>query len=74
MSNTFLTPMDQPGYIVAWKLKYDFKTGRYDEEMTYGEAKKRAEELSAEKPEMAFWPEKKREVGGANRFYNPEAH
>jgi hypothetical protein len=48
-----------PGYIVAWKYKYKFESGKYaDQVMTYGEAKKRAEELSAEHPDMTFWAEK----------------
>jgi hypothetical protein len=48
-----------PGYIVGWKYKYKFESGKYaDQVMTYGEAKKRAEDLSAEHPDMTFWAEK----------------
>lgn len=46
-------------YIIAWKLKYDFETGKMkDETMTYGEARKKCEELNAGNPEKTFWPEK----------------
>ena len=49
---------NDPDYIVAWKYKYDFKAGKYAEKvMTYGEAKRRAEELCAEHPDKTFWPE-----------------
>ena len=72
---TLLTKASDTGYIVAWKYKYDFKAGKYDEVMTYGEAKKRAEELTAENKDMVFWPERKKESPGeVNRFYNPASH
>lgn len=46
-------------YIIAWKLKYDFETGKMkDETMTYGEARKKCEELNAGNSEKTFWPEK----------------
>ncbi len=45
------------GYRVAWKLKYGFEKGAFDEELTYGEAKKKAEELEAKEPDKTFWPE-----------------
>ncbi len=45
------------GYRVAWKLKYGFQKGHFDEELTYGEAKKKAEELEAKEPDKTFWPE-----------------
>ena len=46
-------------YIIAWKLKYDFETGKMkDETMTYGEARKKCEELNEQNPEKTFWPEK----------------
>lgn len=48
-----------PGYIVAWKYKYKFEAGKYaDQVMTHGEAKKRAEELCAQHPDMTFWAER----------------
>lgn len=72
---TLIVKNSDPGYVVAWKYKYEFKTGKYDEVMTYGEAKQRAEQLAAENKEMVFWPEKQKETaGGENRFYNPAAH
>lgn len=70
----FIHAPDEPGYVVAWKYKYEFKTGRYDEVMSYGEAKQRAEQLSEEHPEQTFWPEKAAQPGSANRFFRPEAH
>ena len=70
--DTLCHPSDEPGYIVAWKYKYKFKAGKYaDEVMTYGEAQKRAEELSAENAEMTFWPERKELI---HEFHNPDAH
>jgi hypothetical protein len=71
-----LKKTDDPGYIVAWKYKYEFKVGKYTGEvMTYGEAKVRAEKLNIEQPDMTFWPEKVQESTRApTRFYNPEAH
>jgi hypothetical protein len=56
-------PDSEPGYIVAWKYKYQFKAGKYsDQVMTFAEATKRAEELAAQHPEMTFWPEKVQEA------------
>ena len=50
---------DDTGYIIAWKYKYEFETGKLaDEQMTYGEARKRCEELIANDAEKTFWPEK----------------
>lgn len=52
---------EDSGYIIAWKHKYDFETGKFvDETMTYGEARKRCEQLISEHPEKTFWPEKVR--------------
>jgi hypothetical protein len=48
---------EDTGYRVAWKLKYGFERGHFDDEMTYGEAKKKAEALQAKEPEKVFWPE-----------------
>ncbi len=45
------------GYRIGWKHKYNFERGHFDEEMTYGEAKKKAEELQAKEPDKVFWPE-----------------
>ena len=45
------------GYRVAWKYKYKFQKGHFDEEMTYGDALKKAEQLAAKEPEKVFWPE-----------------
>ncbi len=71
-----LKKADDPGYIIAWKYKYEFETGKLaDEVMTYGEAKARAEKLNEENPEKTYWPEKAQEDPNApTRFYNPKAH
>ena len=60
MTNENLIKRDEDtGYIIAWKHKYDFETGKFsDEQMTYGEACKRCEQLIAENDEKTFWPEK----------------
>ena len=48
----------EPGYIVAWHSKKQFKAGKYlNEVMTYGEAHDKAEALSAKSPELTFWAE-----------------
>lgn len=74
MANEFIHRLDESGFIIAWRYKYDFKSGKYEDPvMTYGEAKKRIEELHKEHPDMTFWAEKaKGDLG--NRFYKPEAH
>ncbi len=47
------------GYIIAWKHKYDFETGKFKgETMTYGEARKKCEELNSKNPDKTYWPEK----------------
>ena len=53
---------EDTGYIIAWKMKYEFETGKMDELMTYGEARKKCSELNAENEEKTFWPEKKKQV------------
>ena len=59
MTNENLVKRDEDtGYIIAWKHKYDFETGKFEEQMTYGEARKRCEELIAEDSEKTYWPEK----------------
>jgi hypothetical protein len=45
------------GYTIGWKLKYGFERGRLDENLTYGDAKKKAAEMEKKEPEKAFWPE-----------------
>lgn len=48
---------NDPGYRVAWKVKYGFERGEFDEEMTYGEAKRKAAELQAKDADKVYWPE-----------------
>jgi hypothetical protein len=47
-----------PGYVVAWRHKRKFEAGVLEGEMTYGEARKKAEELSAKEPDKTYWAEK----------------
>lgn len=71
MEGTLQHGNDEPGFVIAWKYKYKFEAGCYDEEMTFGEAKARVEQLHEEHSDMTFWPHKK--VIESN-FYNPSAH
>ena len=45
------------GYRVGWRLRRGFQKSHFDEEMTYGEAKKKAEVLQAKEPDKVFFPE-----------------
>jgi hypothetical protein len=53
------------GYIVAWRDMRKFEAGKLDGEMTYGEARKKAEELSAREPDKTYWAEKHITAGQA---------
>ena len=55
---TLLKPADESGYIIAWRCKYKFETGKLDGEMNYGEATKKCAELCAEDSEKTFWPQR----------------
>jgi len=49
---------DEPGYIVAWRSKKEFRAGKYlDAVMSYAQAGEKADKMSAEHPEMTFWAE-----------------
>ncbi len=45
------------GYVVAWRHMRKFEAGKLDGEMTCGEARKKAEELSAKQPDKTCWAE-----------------
>lgn len=45
------------GYRVAWKLKYGYEKSSFPEEMTYGEAKKKAAQLQSKEADKVFWAE-----------------
>ena len=45
------------GYRIGWKLRYGFERGHFDEEMTYGDAQKKAADLAAKEPDKVFWAE-----------------
>ncbi len=48
---------DDPGYRVGWRHKVRFEKGHLEGEMTYGEAEKKAKELSAQDPQKTYYPE-----------------
>ena len=57
-ADTLLKNSDEADYLIAWKKKYDFQTGRFDETMTYAEAKAKALALTEEDTEgKVYWPE-----------------
>ena len=72
MTNENLIKRDKDtGYIIAWKHKYDFETGKFlDKQMTYGEACKRCEELIAKDTEKTYWPEKAKSAPEWHLVYN----
>ncbi|MBD3671374.1 MAG: hypothetical protein HUJ29_11415 [Gammaproteobacteria bacterium] len=61
-SAVFARNDSDPGYVVGWRFKRKFEAGEFNDEMTYAEAKKKAEELSEKEPEKTFWPQKKLEI------------
>ena len=59
MTDTLIKKDDEQGYIVAWKHKQNHNDlGKFDKEMSYGDATKECEKLIAENEEKTFWPEK----------------
>ncbi|MDT8386720.1 MAG: hypothetical protein RQ736_04360 [Thiogranum sp.] len=51
-------PLDTPGYIVAWRDKQAFEAGKMlDDVMTFGEATRKAEELSKKSDNRFYWAE-----------------
>ncbi len=57
-ADALLRPADEDGYIIAWRCKYKFETGRMEGTMTYAEAAKKCAELCAEDSEKTFWPQR----------------
>jgi hypothetical protein len=48
----------EPGYIVAWHSKKEFRAGKYpDLVMSYGEAVEQARRFSEKNPALTFWAE-----------------
>lgn len=45
------------GYCIGWKSRYGFERGHQDEEMSYGDAVKKAEELGSKDHDKVYWPE-----------------
>ena len=59
MAETLIRKNEDTGYIVAWKHKQNHNDlGKFDKEMTYGEALKECDKLIGENSEKTFWPEK----------------
>lgn len=46
------------GYVVGWRHKRKFEAGVLEGEMTFAQARQKAEELSAKEPDKTFWAEK----------------
>lgn len=54
--DTLIKSDDDASYIIAWKKKYSFETGRLDDVMSYAEAKTKAAELTAaDKEGKTYW-------------------
>ena len=69
MTDTLIKKDDEKGYIVAWKHKQNHNDlGKFDKEMSYGDATKECEKLIAENEEKTFWPEKSLESKEGFRF------
>ena len=59
MTDNLIKKNDALGYIVAWKHKQNHnELGKYESEMTFGEAIIECEKLIKENPEHTYWPEK----------------
>ena len=56
-ADSLLRRPNDKGYRVAWKLKYGFEKGHSDEDLTYAEAARKAEELADKDPQKTYWPE-----------------
>lgn len=63
---TLLTPADEDGFVIAWRSKYEFQTGRLEGATTYAEAFEKCERLRAENPDKTYWPQ--RAGGGADSY------
>lgn len=63
---TLLTSADEGGFVIAWRSKYEFRTGRLEGETTYAEAFAKCERLRAENPDKTYWPQ--RAGGGADSY------
>jgi len=48
---------DEKGYIVAWRHKWEHKAGKQADVMTYAEAMKKAEALTAASTDTFYWAE-----------------
>ena len=55
---TLLTAADEDGFVIAWRSKREFETGRLEGLMTYAEAFERCERLRAENPDKTYWPQR----------------
>ena len=63
---------DEPGFIIAWRMKYQFETGRLDGEMTYTKALEECERLHQKQPEKTFWPQRVSQSADSHgKFHQP---
>lgn len=54
--DTLIKNNDDTNYVIAWKHKYGFETGRLNDVMTYEQAKSKAAELTAkDKDNKVYW-------------------
>ena len=59
MTDNLIKKNDDKGYIIAWKHKQNHnEVGKFDSEMTYGEAIKECEKLIDDNSDKTYWPEK----------------
>tara|TARA_B110000971_G_scaffold197682_1_gene213702 strand:- start:1584 stop:1892 length:309 start_codon:yes stop_codon:yes gene_type:complete len=69
MTDNLIKKNDEEGYIVAWKHKQNHnELGKFDKEMTYGEAYKECEKLIEENQDNTYWPEKSVDSKDGFRF------
>lgn len=45
------------GYCIGWKLRYGFERGHSEDDLTYGEAVKKAAELGSKDHDKVYWAE-----------------
>jgi hypothetical protein len=69
MTDNLIKKNDEEGYIVDWKHKQNHsELGKFDKEMTYGEAYKECEKLIEENQDNTYWPEKSVDSKDGFRF------
>lgn len=59
MSDTLFRRKEDEGYIIGWRHRWKHEAGHFDEEMTFGEATAKAEQMSAGDADKIFWAARK---------------